>query len=206
MLPRVLEPEAMDGPEEARDYDAMDHRAVNDRFVADFLNACGGNAGGLVLDVGTGTARIPIALCRQSPSADVLGIDLAEAMLEVGRKNVAEAGLESRIRLERHDARRIAAADGSFAAVVSNTIIHHIPEPGPIFAEMVRLVAPGGNLFVRDLGAAGFAGTAGGARRTICGPRSARRQGVVRRFPPRRLHARRDSSVSGRLANPGGSR
>ncbi len=36
MLERVLEPEAMDSPEEARDYDAMDHSAVNRVFVADF--------------------------------------------------------------------------------------------------------------------------------------------------------------------------
>jgi len=151
MLPRVLESEAMDSPEEARGYDAMDHREVNDRFVADFLSARCGKADGLILDVGTGTARIPIALCRQDASANVLGIDVAEAMLEIGRANVAEAGLEGRIRLERHDARRIAAPDGSFAAVVSNTIIHHIPDPGPVFAEMVRLVAPGGTLFVRDL-------------------------------------------------------
>ena len=39
MLPRVLEPEVMDSPEEARDYDAMDHAEVNRRFVADFLTA-----------------------------------------------------------------------------------------------------------------------------------------------------------------------
>ena len=36
MLPRTLEPEVMDSPEEARDYDSMDHAAVNDVFVADF--------------------------------------------------------------------------------------------------------------------------------------------------------------------------
>ena len=41
MLPRVLEPEVMDKPEEAREYDAMDHSAVNLRFVADFLAAHG---------------------------------------------------------------------------------------------------------------------------------------------------------------------
>lgn len=151
MLPRVLETEAMDSAGEARDYDAMDHRDVNDRFIADFLSAREGAASGPVLDVGTGTARIPIALCQQVPSAHVLGIDVAEAMLEVGRANVAEAKLGDRILLERHDARRIAAPDGSFAAVISNSIIHHIPDPAPVFAEMVRLVAPGGILFIRDL-------------------------------------------------------
>ncbi len=42
-------------------------------------------------------------------------------------------------------------AAGSFGAVMSNSIIHHIPEPAGVFAEMVRVVAPGGTLFVRDL-------------------------------------------------------
>ncbi len=63
MLPRVLEPEVMDSPEEARDYDAMDHAEVNRVFVADFLRFWPGS--GFVLDVGTGTAQIPIELCRQ---------------------------------------------------------------------------------------------------------------------------------------------
>ena len=83
MIPRTLEPEAMDTPEEVRDYDAMDHATVNARFVAEFLDAHGPCRGGELLDVGTGPARIPIALCRADRSARVLGIDLAEAMLEL---------------------------------------------------------------------------------------------------------------------------
>jgi ubiquinone/menaquinone biosynthesis C-methylase UbiE len=158
MLARVLEPEAMDLPQEARDYDAMDHREVNARFVADFLQAFQGKPSGPILDVGTGTARIPIALCERDPSARVVGIDVAEAMLALGRINVEGAGLSERIRLERHDARRIDAPEGAFAAVVSNTIIHHIPEPRDVVAEMIRLVAPGGLLFVRDLARPGSQG------------------------------------------------
>jgi ubiquinone/menaquinone biosynthesis C-methylase UbiE len=151
MLDRVLEPEAMDLPQEARDYDAMDHREVNARFAADFLQAYQGKPSGPILDVGTGTARIPIALCERDPSIRVVGIDVADAMLALGRINVEGAGLSGRIVLERHDARRIDAPDGRFAAVVSNTIIHHIPDPRDVVAEMIRLVAPGGLLFVRDL-------------------------------------------------------
>src|SRR5437764_12865379 len=103
MLPRVLEPEVMDSADEARDYDAMDHAAVNRVFVADFLAAWDG--ANPVLDVGTGTAQIPIELCRQSPTAQVVAIDLAEQMLLVGRDNVRRAGLEPRVRLQRVDAK-----------------------------------------------------------------------------------------------------
>jgi ubiquinone/menaquinone biosynthesis C-methylase UbiE len=151
MLPRVLEPEAMDTPEEARDYDAMDHAEVNARFVADFLAAHGPGRGGEVLDVGTGPARIAIALCRADPAARVVGVDLAEAMLALARRNVAEAGLEGRITCVLGDAKGLDWPAGRFEAVLSNTIVHHFPDPAPALAEMIRLVAPGGMLFVRDL-------------------------------------------------------
>jgi ubiquinone/menaquinone biosynthesis C-methylase UbiE len=149
MLPRTLEPEVMDSAAEARDYDAMDHGEVNRVFVADFLAAGGGP--GPVLDVGTGTAQIPIELCRQHPGARVTAVDMAGHMLAVARENVRRAGLGGRIALERCDAKRLPFGDGSFAAVMSNSIVHHIARPEAVLAEMVRVVRPGGLLFVRDL-------------------------------------------------------
>src|SRR5207302_6510218 len=99
MLPRVLEPEVMVSPQEARDYDAMDHAAVNRVFVADFLVVWDGRLP--LLDLGTGTARIPIELCREEPRAELLAVDLSDAMLAVARHNVHRADLRSRIRLQR---------------------------------------------------------------------------------------------------------
>lgn len=149
MLQRVLEPEAMDSEEEARDYDAMDHSEVNRVFASDFLRIWNGE--NPILDVGTGTAQIPIELCRQSPSARVVALDLAWHMLELGKKNVARARLADRIDLRHGDAKRMPFADESFAAVISNSIIHHIPEPAVVIREIVRVVRAGGVIFVRDL-------------------------------------------------------
>jgi ubiquinone/menaquinone biosynthesis C-methylase UbiE len=149
MLQRLLEPEVMDTAEEAHDYDAMDHSQVNRVFVADFLARWHGD--GLILDVGCGTAQIPIELCRQKTAVQVVGIDLAEHMLAVGRRNLADAGLDKRVTLQKVDAKAMPFAAGSFAAVVSNSIIHHIPEPRLALIEMVRVLEQGGTLFVRDL-------------------------------------------------------
>jgi ubiquinone/menaquinone biosynthesis C-methylase UbiE len=149
MLPRVLEPEVMDSAEEARDYDAMDHSQVNRVFVADFLSFW--NRQSPVLDVGTGTAQIPIELCRHLAEVRIIAIDLAEHMLQVGRENVRRAGLEGRISLERRDAKKLPYSSDFFGAAISNSIVHHIPEPRAVLAEMDRVVKPGGALFVRDL-------------------------------------------------------
>src|SRR3954449_8689432 len=98
MIPRVLEPEAMDTPEEVLQYDLMDHSEVNARFVADFLAFHGPCRGGEILDVGTGTARIPIALAQADLNARILALDLAPNMLERAAVNIARAGLTDRIR------------------------------------------------------------------------------------------------------------
>jgi ubiquinone/menaquinone biosynthesis C-methylase UbiE len=150
MLPRTLEPEVMDTPEEARDYDAMDHAAVNRAFADDFLAALPPGTV-TVLDVGTGTAQIPIEVCGRTPTLTVLGIDLAEEMLKVGRANVLRARLVNRIDLRRVDAKAMPFPADTFGAVMSNSIVHHIPGPAAVFAEMVRVVRPRGLLFVRDL-------------------------------------------------------
>jgi ubiquinone/menaquinone biosynthesis C-methylase UbiE len=148
-LPRILEPEVMDTPEEARDYDSMDHSAVNRLFASDFLALWDGR--NPALDAGTGTAQIPVELCRQNPSIEVVAVDAAENMLALARENVARAGLDGRVHLQWCDAKFLTHDDGFFAAVVSNSIVHHIPEPLAVVRELVRVLAPGGVLFLRDL-------------------------------------------------------
>jgi ubiquinone/menaquinone biosynthesis C-methylase UbiE len=148
-LPRSLEPEAMDSAEEAADYDAMDHGQINACFCDDLLAVRA--KPGRVLDVGTGTALIPIELCRQATDVTVDGIDLAGHMLALAERNVQRAGMGTRIALSRRDAKATGWPPASFDTVVSNSIVHHIPEPRDVFAEVWRLARPGGLLFVRDL-------------------------------------------------------
>jgi ubiquinone/menaquinone biosynthesis C-methylase UbiE len=139
----------MDTPEEAATYDAMNHGDVNRCFVDDLYRR--GAPRGQILDVGTGTARIPIELCQRSTDLRVHAIDLAECMLEVARLNIAQSGLADRIELERVDAKQMPYSEESFSAVVSNSIVHHIPDPAPVIREAVRVTARGGRLFFRDL-------------------------------------------------------
>src|SRR5499427_472401 len=85
-LSRVLEPEVMDDELEAHDYDRMNHGEVNARFVSDLLT-CGADFTA-TLDVGTGTAQIPIELCSRRREARVVGVDMARHMLRIGTLRV----------------------------------------------------------------------------------------------------------------------
>jgi ubiquinone/menaquinone biosynthesis C-methylase UbiE len=139
----------MDTEAEARDYDAMDHGQVNASFCADLLTVRPHPR--RVLDVGTGTALIAIELCRRSPETTVEGIDLAHHMLALGAQNVQRARMQGRICLTRMDAKATTWSPRTFDAVISNSLVHHIPDPRTVIEEMWRLVADGGVLFVRDL-------------------------------------------------------
>ncbi len=154
MLPRVLEPEVMDTADEAADYDAMDHAEVNRRFVDDLLAALGDrdwSSPCRVFDAGTGTALIPIELLSRGVEGTVVAADAAVEMLRLGTERVAAAGLSDRITLVERDCKRLPETSGSFDVVLSNSLIHHVPEPRAAFAELWRIMKPGGRLFVRDL-------------------------------------------------------
>src|SRR5262249_6024075 len=117
------------------------------------LAAHGPCRGGEILDVGTGTARIPIALAHADQRARILALDLSLAMLEQAAINIAEAGFSSRVHCRQGDAKSLGQACGPsvFEGVISNTIVHHIPDPLPVLEAMARLVARSGTLMIRDL-------------------------------------------------------
>jgi len=176
-MDRVLEPELMDTPEDARAYDAMDHSNVNAQFVTDLLAVLTDwslqrpvHSAPTVLnllDLGAGTAQIPIELARRARYIHITAIDAAESMLTIARENVATAtslpcregqgegsskqSLGDHIDLTLADAKNLPFASASFPVVISNSIFHHIPEPRTVVAEAVRVIAPGGILFHRDL-------------------------------------------------------
>ena len=189
MLSRTLEPEVMDSMQDAIDYDSMDHSEVNRLFVDDFLRAWAEAIAAQtapaaspieVLDVGTGTAHIPIELCRRDFEGRITAVDLAKAMLEVGQRNVERAGFTAQIRLQRVDAKNLPYPDGRFDAVMSNSIVHHIPQPRTVLAEMARVVRPGGLLFVRDLMRPADLETVDRLVATYCGDENAHQRQMFR--------------------------
>ncbi|MFO0936313.1 MAG: class I SAM-dependent methyltransferase [Gemmataceae bacterium] len=150
MLSRILEAEVMDTEADAADYDAMDFSSVNAAFAMDFIVPFSERRGSLI-DIGTGTARIPIEIAKRLTDVRITAVDLSSSMLALAKRNVEQAGFADRIELKLVDAKGMPFPDRSFRAVVSNSIVHHIPEPMSFFREAVRLVEPGGLLFVRDL-------------------------------------------------------
>ncbi len=149
-LSRILEPEVMDSPQEATEYDAMDFTEVNKAFADLALNLYP-QALGNVIDLGTGTARIPVLLAQARPQWQITGVDLAKSMLEVGQQHIIQAHLQAQICLFLGDAKSLPFEDDEFDLVISNSLVHHLPDPLPFFREIQRLLRPQGALLIRDL-------------------------------------------------------
>ena len=149
MLDRVLEPEVMNDRDEAVEYDAMDHELVNRNFVTDLLVA--GPIGIDCLDLGTGTALIPIELCQRDGEVRVMAADASTIMLDLARYQLEVNNLTSRIQLHFGDVKKLVFEGGFFDTVMSNSLVHHLPSHDSFLVEALRVLRPGGLLFVRDL-------------------------------------------------------
>jgi ubiquinone/menaquinone biosynthesis C-methylase UbiE len=144
-MERILEPEVMDDREEALEYDAMDFTEVNTNFAKEAVQLAGINA--RVLDVGTGTARIPIILSQLRPQWQIIAIDLADSMLEIGQKNILNANCQEQIKLEKVDGKNLPYQSEQFDLVISNSLIHHLENPLPFLREIKRVLKPHGGIF-----------------------------------------------------------
>jgi demethylmenaquinone methyltransferase/2-methoxy-6-polyprenyl-1,4-benzoquinol methylase len=103
-----------------------------------------------VLDVATGTADLALALAADLPEAEVIGVDLSEGMLGVGRQKVERNGLRSRVRLEQADAENLPFEDGSFDAVTVAFGVRNFENLDKGLGELQRVLRPGGHLMVLE--------------------------------------------------------
>ncbi len=103
-----------------------------------------------VLDVATGTADLALAAAEQLGSEKVVGVDIAEQMLEVGREKIARRGLSDRVVLRRGDAEKLPFSDNQFDAVLVAFGVRNFQDLGQGLEEIRRVLKPGGSLVVLE--------------------------------------------------------
>jgi ubiquinone/menaquinone biosynthesis C-methylase UbiE len=97
-----------------------------------------------ILDAGCGTGEITFRLGELYPQAFVLGVDIIDAHLALARRRSAPLG--SRMTFEHQSIFELDAPDGTFDLVVCRHVLHSIPHPDRVIAELARVTRPGGRL------------------------------------------------------------
>jgi len=135
----------------ARRYDQIKRFVFREEswFVAGpLLNALEGAESPLLLDVATGTGRVPSTLLRLAFDGHIVGLDLSKGMLSRARDKLEPYGHQ--VSLVRQDASRLPFASNSCDAVTCLESLEFMPQPLGVLAEMVRVLAPGGVLMLTN--------------------------------------------------------
>lgn len=103
-----------------------------------------------ILDVATGTADVAILMAKILNPKRVVGIDIANQMLELGRGKIAAQGLSEMISLETGDSERLRFADGSFDAVTVAFGVRNFENLEKGLSEMYRVLRPNGRIVVLE--------------------------------------------------------
>lgn len=104
----------------------------------------------LVLDVATGTADVAIMTQKYLQPDKIIGIDISEQMLAVGRTKVAKLGLNDRIELRKGDSEAINFPDNTFDAITVAFGVRNFEDLDKGLAEMYRVLKPGGKAMILE--------------------------------------------------------
>jgi ubiquinone/menaquinone biosynthesis C-methylase UbiE len=138
-------------------YDSFSQRFLDiyDTWVMRRLAQLCRNAppGSAFLDVGTGTARLLLKMAAQKPfdPLRLIGADYFAEMTAIAGKNVAEAGLDEKIKIIQADAHSLPFLTGRVRYVFSRSTVHHWQDPVRALREIHRVLEPGGAAMIYEI-------------------------------------------------------
>ena len=103
-----------------------------------------------LLDLATGTGDLAIALAKCNPQTHIIGLDISEKMLDIGKAKVAQRKLESQIELSLGNAATVPFEDNHFDAVTVAFGVRNFENLGKGISEIQRVLKPAGKVFILE--------------------------------------------------------
>lgn len=104
-----------------------------------------------MLDIATGTGDFAILAAQTLSPNRLVGVDISEGMMEIGRKKVSDMNLQEVISFAKEDCLALSFPDGSFDAVTAAFGIRNFADLDKGLSEMCRVLKPGGHLSILEL-------------------------------------------------------
>jgi arsenite methyltransferase len=132
--------------------DSLPAEAVINSFgCGNPVSFTGVREGDTVLDLGSGAGiDLLLAARKVGPSGRVIGVDMTDAMIAKARENIADAGAAN-VDVRKGLIESLPVESGTVDWVISNCVINLSPEKDKVFAEIARVLKPGGRMLVSDL-------------------------------------------------------
>jgi ubiquinone/menaquinone biosynthesis C-methylase UbiE len=152
-MQRKAEPELMDLPDEVAAYANADFAEVNRLFVERLcdLTAHRGEERLDAIDLGCGPGDMAMRAARERPFWRIIAADASRPMLQWAQRVFEQAGVADRVTTRHLDAKAIDLPARSVDVIYSNSLVHHLSDPVPMWREVARLSRPGAVVFFRDL-------------------------------------------------------
>ena len=155
MFERVVEP-GQDGALAGRET-AVNYAEMAERLMVQYRGFLSGletlEVGSRYLEIGPGPGVLTVAVAREKPDAQIVGVEIAPDMVSVGRQYVERAGLADRIQFVAGDAedREVLGSLRKFDLVYSTFSLHHWKDPQKVIHNLTSVLADGGLLYIHDL-------------------------------------------------------
>lgn len=151
-LPRKAGFEGIESPEVVQAYDRISRWpqfGLLRRIVLHEIKKC--RPQGIIVDVGCGPGYLIKLIAKSFSDLNIIGIDIAEAVLQAARDNLNSEGLGNRVKFKQGDIQKLPLEDNSVDFLVSTLSLHHWAEPSQAILEIRRVLKPRGQFLIFDL-------------------------------------------------------
>jgi ubiquinone/menaquinone biosynthesis C-methylase UbiE len=142
----------MDSEAQTRAYAEADFNESNSLFTdrfGEYFSDCA--ASGSMADLGCGPGDIAIRMARKYPRWKITGLDAGLNMLRLARERLDAEQLGDRVQFQHSRLPDDSLPGASFDAIISNSLLHHLPSPKILWHSIVLLAKPGAAVQVMDL-------------------------------------------------------
>jgi ubiquinone/menaquinone biosynthesis C-methylase UbiE len=143
--------QGIQGDFEPRIYNQMQRRFRDKGWMETKAIIASGINRGLALEIGPGPGYLGLEWLKHTQGTELRGLDISPDMIAIAEANANEYGLSSRVRYVQGDGQKLPFEDATFDAAFTNGSLHEWSAPEKTFAEIHRILKPGGRYFISDL-------------------------------------------------------